>query len=457
MQKKKIVIYFAIISIGFFGRISFASAATYYVSSSGTALWTQCTDISAPCAVQTALSNAVAGDTVYWLDGVYTDSSSTWEQAFNPSNSGTPGNPIIFKSYNPQGAVITGRNRQVMAFGINNKNHITIDGFYVDGQLGAYGNSSYIDIKNNEVVGGAIQGTDTSLNWGIIFNGSITNSVISNNYVHDMLYSGNQTHNTAGIMILAGPSGSSQYNIIEYNTVDATNVGDAYGQKGGNINYNIWRYNFAINAIWGFLGMGSTNNAYYSTNNEFYQNIIINSDYAFYDDHNCNNNKIYNNSAYNVDEFYHSGSYGNPENNTNEQLWNNLSYGTNIKRAYFRAGGTVATPVTTVLDYSDYNNHYNYINWYYREKSPTQNYNLSTFQSNEGFDANSSILIPNYVNPGGVAPIDYKRISYPNNGRGGNYASVSGAYITGDEIIGYNLNIAPDTTPPSSPTGIMVN
>lgn len=53
------------------------------------------------------------------------------------------------------------------------------------------------------------------------------------------------------------------------------------------------------------------------------------------------------------------------------------------------------------------------------------------------FDANSMTSDPQFINPGGTHAADYKRASYPANGRGGAYAPVMGAYMNGDKRIGH--------------------
>src|SRR3954469_9955997 len=67
-----------------------AHAADWYVSPTGTAA-TGCTTRSTPCALASAASTAVAGDTVYLMNGVY-------NQQLIVANSGTAAAPITFKA-----------------------------------------------------------------------------------------------------------------------------------------------------------------------------------------------------------------------------------------------------------------------------------------------------------------------------------------------------------------------
>ncbi len=78
--------------------INVAAAADYYVSPSGTASWSQCTDKSMPCSIFTANDNAKAGDTVYLRGGEYTGTTDK-RMALMPANSGQPGNYITFEAY----------------------------------------------------------------------------------------------------------------------------------------------------------------------------------------------------------------------------------------------------------------------------------------------------------------------------------------------------------------------
>lgn len=68
--------------------LTVAHAATYYVAPTG--LGEECTR-AAPCALSRGAEVAVAGDTVYLMDGIY-------EQGLAPKNSGTPGAWITFQA-----------------------------------------------------------------------------------------------------------------------------------------------------------------------------------------------------------------------------------------------------------------------------------------------------------------------------------------------------------------------
>lgn len=99
--------------------------ATYWVSPDGQAAWTSCRGalpLSGPsaCALSTANTNAVAGDTVYLRGGTYPN------QEIRPSNSGTSdSNRIVYTSYDQEKVTI-----RDSAYGIYiyKKSYITVNG-----------------------------------------------------------------------------------------------------------------------------------------------------------------------------------------------------------------------------------------------------------------------------------------------------------------------------------------
>jgi len=86
--------------------VAFSSAGfagTYWVSPTGTATWSNCsasTPLSgtSACSLATANANASAGDIVYIRGGTY-PATAKYSARFNPSNSGSSGNMIIFMAY----------------------------------------------------------------------------------------------------------------------------------------------------------------------------------------------------------------------------------------------------------------------------------------------------------------------------------------------------------------------
>lgn len=463
-----------------------AYGADHYVSPTGNG--TSYTEAS-PGNFKNALAHVTEGDTILLMDGIYQDTSitsysySSWISAFSPSYSGTETAPITIKAVNRLGAIIdapnvyhTTGNPKLAAIGIKGNSYITIDGLRVRGMVGVYGQEGGGDhniIKNCEVTIGAIQGTDTSLNYGIVVTAGATNNLIQNNYVHDIHDSGNHGHNSGGIMLLNPAGGpATTENIIEYNTVDSGNVlGTVLGTKGGyNINDNIWRYNFGMNGYGtAFIEMGSTGSSEYgSFRNIIHNNIIINTPYFLDAYHSGSDWQIYNNTFYNpvksLDgqsvEFLHMAD--NAENVPfgerpckNQIVFNNLARtGINGYYQYYNASGWW----NESFAYSDYNQFYDYSYWC---RNYSSNMALSYWRDLAfGFDSNSITTDPEFLNTSDTfsRPADFKRSSYPAAGRGGPYPSVIGAYVTGDETVGYTAGeITSNEKSPGAPSGLAVS
>ncbi|MDH3973416.1 MAG: right-handed parallel beta-helix repeat-containing protein [Deltaproteobacteria bacterium] len=169
---------------------NFIEAATYYVSTSGSAVWADCSNTATPCSWQTAITNAKAGDTVYFRTGVYDPGNAANYDipAMNPANSGTAGNPIIFKAYPGESPVLTG-NMDGPVIGAFNRNYITWDGFTstqvdtggVNFLVGVF-QSNNITIKNCDLTG---LNADTHDNNALIFADTASHLTIENNLIHD--------------------------------------------------------------------------------------------------------------------------------------------------------------------------------------------------------------------------------------------------------------------------------
>jgi len=392
-----------------------------------------------------ATETVTSGDVVIVKEGTYvaSDPSSTHPyDAFEPENSGTVNNPITFKSEPVLAATIERNSTDYLAWGISEKNYITIDGFHIKGGLRVEGEGFVI--KNCELIWGWYPPHDTSLNWGLALHGA-SNSLIKNNYVHSMEDSGNNGHNSACLHV----HGDSDNNIIEKNTVDAGNgiVYSAYGTKGGGMDYNVWRYNLGTNAITGFLGMGSTDGTINTTYNDLYQNIIIDSTYGVELYKLCEYFDIYNNVFDGTERGLRAVKTTSDYNN----LWNNIFNSSD--RIFFWSGyadGDNPESFTGLLDYSDYqcfDGSYSHIAMI--EASPTTYFTELSNWQNDGWGVNSIEYAPLFMNPGGNNPEDYKLQSGSHALNAGidrqDYDSDEntieninmGAYITGDEQIGY--------------------
>ncbi len=446
----KSILFFII----FLFHFSIANATEYYVdqNNSQSSDSNPGTEVLPWITLTKAANTMVAGDTVIVKAGKYIDPNGTYaldSGPFNPANSGTASNPIIFKSQPQQAAILAQKVKGVgPAISINQRSYIIIDGFKVEGLIGI-SSSDHVTVQNCEVIYGGIP-IDPSLNWGMVITQSNYNTV-KNNYVYNMLNSGNNLHNSAGIMVHASSIASSIYNIIENNLVDAGGgiVYSAYGQKGGNITNNIWRKNIAKNATTGFLGMGSTDNTQYSDDNEYYNNIIYDTQNAFELDHNSRRFKIYNNTAFNCTRFLNGK---NDDSNKDEQVWNNIV--SNCTSGYHKGPSSVNW--TILLNYADYNNFYNtnYVaTWNWGSSSYKT---IADWRTATGFDNNSFSVDPLFTDT--TLKNFHLQGGSLLKGKGKNGEDI-GAYATGNEQIGPDWQLTDGggggggTPPPSSGSG----
>ena len=114
--------------------VSYSYAGTYWVSSTGTAGWSNCSGASplsgtAACALSTANANAVAGDTVYLRAGTYTITGD----AISPAYSGSSASSMItYSGYGSETATI---------YGANDVSGYSSRGIYLSGK-------SYVKVTN---------------------------------------------------------------------------------------------------------------------------------------------------------------------------------------------------------------------------------------------------------------------------------------------------------------------
>jgi hypothetical protein len=359
-----------------------ANDTTYYwrideinaVGTTSGSVWSFTTETAPAGVYYVDQGNPAADDANPGTEAVYIDTVNSFERKFKPTNTGTAGNPITFISTPQHAAVVRSdslpSSRQNFAWGISwSIDYIIIDGFKIEGD--------HCIVRNCELIYGRCPDSDPSLNWGIATHDA-DYCTIENNYVHSMTDSGNNAHNTACIMVF----GNSDYNILQGNTADASNgiIYNAFGQKGGQMDNNIWRYNLALNATTGYLGMGSTDNTEYSDDNTYYQNVAVNCGKAIELDHNCRRFIVYNNTAVDCDKFFQAGQ----NSNIDTELWNNILVGTNY-RAIWWGGYPDAMPFSSLIDYSNYNCFYNNAVIAFREKSPSiYYYTLNDWQTGTG-------------------------------------------------------------------------
>ncbi len=218
----------------------------YYASSTGTATWSQCTNIVTPCSLNTANSNAVAGDTIYLRAGTYNGIY------INPSNSGTASQRITYQNYGSEVVTI-----QDATYGIhlNGKSYIKVQGinFYnLDKFLWFENNADYNIIAYNIF--------DQSRNIG--WSGSKIYRSSSYNWIHHNTFSKYGECTVAGsdegsVLDIGNENVNddfSNYNLIEDNTLfhGGHHILGVYGM------YNIIRNNYLHNEAW-TRGKGNRN------------------------------------------------------------------------------------------------------------------------------------------------------------------------------------------------------
>lgn len=470
------IIFIAIIFFGFFGLAGSSSAADYYVSPTGAASWANCgapaKDGTEACSRQTAMANAVAGDTVYFRGGTYEPGVGNQfsDPVMHPAHNGTTGNTITLKGYLGETATIheatwndvAPNNNTKPAAGCAQNSYVTWDGFtferdkdngYQASAIVRFELSDHCSIINSELIGRPHM--DYS-NGSLIHIVQSTYIDISNNRLHGMSRDPNAIEPTVNTTAIWSFNFDHVYihhndfydNYSSVNTKLATSYLYIY-------NNHIWDCGHTAFVNW-WQGSGTTDEL-------IYQNVVRNCPYVFdatnAGDYSQYNIKLYNNTIYNsgngqmitVGHIRYHGRRG-------TEVFNNIIYnaggGNPLLVRYYNSPDLEEMPA-----YADYNTYYGggYWNLNYNDQ---YNYNtLSAWSAATSLDSHSIIANPLFINSGGTNPTDYKlQSSSPAKiGRGGEYGTVMGAYVTGDEIIGYVAPVSSDTTPPDPPTGLSVN
>jgi len=445
-----------------------AAAATYYVSPNGTATWAQATNINTPTDGRTAMLNAVAGDIVYFRGGTYKPSNNSvpnhvsastvdkWKfPHWNPVNSGTPSNYITFAVYPGETATIT-HDTVSAPLGVNSKSYIIFDGFTGGTKVSAQAfiflgdedpprDTTYCIVQNCYFANG-FSTPDGGLNNSHIFTRYVQYCTIRNNYLaNNICTTGN--HNSAGII-----TRWTNDTIFENNTF----YNNTCGMYAKHIDANVTiRYNFFVNNI------NKDIRATYGSGYKIYQNVVVGSTNVAVETESLPNlvttgTEIYNNT------FYVTNSSGLGLYNINEKQWNNITVNaTNCAyRSIYAAGLSDGQPT-----YMDYNAYWNGQRFVVRIGTYT---NLPAWQSSGALigggnpDTHSIYANPLFVNAGGTTPADYKlQANSPCRNVGRNGVTM-GAYINGNEVIGYigsgisTTTTSIDTRPPDPPTGLRI-
>ena len=322
-----------------------SNAGTYYVSPSGTASWSQCTNINTSCSATTAMTNAVAGDTVYFRGGQYEVGFCNAAPCLSPSHSGTSGNPITFAAYLGETPVINGDatgHDNSYVIGSYNHDYIIWDGFTLQANDGVYMGSAILStahycIIRNCTFNGGTRLIPTNDNRPII-----RLELGGNNKVQMCkLYGGKSDHDVedvGGIQWYHDLNDIIENNEI-YNTTAAINMKSE--ATGAMIRYN-WIHD-VVRGIWGNASVSVMS----SNNVTVHDNVVANATWCginiFPNKLNppevqptVNDLIIYNNTVYNtyrgIAAPYGSVGHG-------STIYNNIVTGINYKefniQAYF--------------------------------------------------------------------------------------------------------------------------
>jgi hypothetical protein len=424
---------------------SLCFAAVHYVSPTGSATWLQSTNIDTPCSVYTAFANAKAGDTVYFRGGTYniTGTSSWYYPDLQPSNSGTSGSPINFEGYQNEKVIFVADDSNSPVFGTRQKSYVNFRKFTVDtsrvtgsklryafmfGSDSSSAKSSHIIVEDCIVIGHNISITDHHAAIGILqFSDSIT---VRNCKIYNATGA-----DTSGISLWNATNSLIENNEI-YNCYRGIDTVEANSN-------NIYRYNYIHNITEYGLRI------YYqrggSSGTRIYQNIIANTGasgifFAAGGDH--PNAQVYNNTLYKA---YNIA----PAQCPNMEIFNNIIW----NEASYPEGSSYIWHHNSIVDPSiiNYNCYWPNVRFGYRIYAGGTYYTSMPWQ---GYDVNSKKQNPSFVNPTSGLAAGFKLDAGSpvlTGGRGGSYATVMGAYITGNEIIGVTAN-----SPPNPPTGLNI-
>lgn len=484
MKKNKLATVFSLASVLIILLPFYAFGGRYIVDSTTSSTnwdaagWTNYPDppTCTPVIPKTAMANAVAGDIVYFRGGAGgnynfdTPEANEDDPVLGPAHSGTEGSPITFRNYPEELPVLTNtRNLSgnphrdfFNIIGSTNQDWIVIDGFKIQGvNVGAKVRFNYAEhciVQNCEIVGvkGHLVG-----NYDGIRSQSAHYLHIRNVKIHGYV-TGNR--HGAGVKNYGG-----HHIIVEHSTMYGNDC-DYYDKSGGH--HNIVRYNFMYDEgtdseSGPSIGWSEDSSYGCPYDMKAYQNIIrkgnTESDYAFIKGggSNCGTRfTIYNNTIY--------LSPGSPQgfnwdwalDDGTDSFFNNVMYHANSSMVLLRHK-------SGILGYSDYNIFHGADNF---ENDGARYVSISDWQNNARTyygghpDRNSYYESITWGGGSGISSssdsTDFKftapHKNYGRNAEG--YSSVIGAYITGNEQIGYTPSAFenPPIIPPAEPTGLEV-
>ena len=442
---RRIIAFWLPLCVGLVGFAHTALAATYYVAENGNDA-TGVGSIGSPWrAPQFGAQQLRSGDTLYIRAGTYNvPSTSHYIPAITTVQRTTQAFTSLttIAAYPGETVVLDGGAGPTNAtIGTYNQDYVSIDGFVIKGQL-VFWASNNSRGQNNDVSIGA--DNESGNGFGDVLRVQrCSNILIRNNRLHDNVDGTGGTSFNQSLSVIY----TSDHVVYENNELYNSRMG-GFWLKDSTQDITV-RYNYIHdNPASGIQQANQVTNGA-NDNTAIYQNIFANN--------NSSNGsgggalsllwqatgiKIYNNTFYGNLRASIVHSVGGST--LDYSLWNNISVSPTQYHVTILNSATIAGNML----FNDYNDYYGTASWFFGGAYAT----LSAWQSAcqaglTGCEAHSLVADPGFVNDSGSfgVPSDFKRTSYPTNGRGGSYASVMGAYITGSECIGLLSACAPPT------------
>lgn len=296
-------------------------AGDYYVSPTGSAEWPACANIETPCSPKTAMSNAVAGDTVFFRGGTYNIPFTGWvfQQAeLEPTHSGTVDSPITFINYPDEVPLLncTGmpawdntdkKTQQAQILGNGFHEYIIYDGFHLQADGGErmasliiFGSSGSnrargIEVRNIDINGGS-RNVTVDTNNDLLRIENTDGAIISNCKLYANRNVNSSEDDTCAIKMYHNSN-----SLIEHNNISDCNTGIYL--KSDNDDIEI-RYNWVDHVVNSIRFINASGMESYRVN--CHDNLLTNfSNSANWVDHSSgyynNDYSFYNNTLYSSD------------------------------------------------------------------------------------------------------------------------------------------------------------
>lgn len=427
--------------------VTFSFAAEYHVTVSGNDSSGNGSLLKPWRTPEYGAQQLAAGDTLFIHKGTYYINGTSHQlPTIRPIHSGTASNRITITAYGDDEVILDGGKGPTDAIiGVLNMNYITISALKVKGLVIFWSTTGsileYCDIW---------EGGDNyvaNYNFGnVLYIENTHDCIIRNNWLHDNVIAQDRSHSPL----------VHQYDswnlVIEHN--------EFYNSKSSAlvlkdnpetvyVRYNYFHDNYH-SGVWS-ANQDDGHNVYVY-NNIFYRNGNASDEFAGGVHMTIEVSPVYiYNNTFVKNRYADIHTWA-----TNAVKWyafNNLHYNSE-KFISARYNPTIAQSCR----YLDYNNYYGsgtfadksvFVNSLLAWKTHLDSTNVSTYEDH------SLSSDPGFVNSDGTKAEDFKRISYPKNGRGGNYPAVMGAYVTGSETIGTGASLS-GTNIPSPPTNLKV-